>query len=228
MIVAHAQFVLRNMESVGRGPDSAIASGSASAAGVSLAVASPSRAGVCGVNSIKNLIHGGVTATVLSSSLPRPTHLQKVRSQRAHFYLLEKSNCVPYVLNNAHAVYVYRPYMYLLQVNYQYKVKILNPQKRKKAVTRQLHDFNGRFSTIECLKDHICKELHSEFPRRTLLNVGYFEGRQAQVWIVSEKDLDSMYSKFKADSEILLWVEIVEHHDSDDSDEKAEKVYCII
>ena len=80
-----------------------------------------------------------------------------------------KSNCVPYVLNNAHAVYVYQPYIYLLQVNYQYKVKILNPQKRKKAVTRQLHDFNGRFSTIECLKDHICKELHSEFPRRTLL-----------------------------------------------------------
>ena len=77
MILAHAQFVLRNMESVGRGPDSAIASGSASGAGVSLAVAPPSRAGVCGVNSITNVIHGGVTATVLRSSLPRPTHLQR-------------------------------------------------------------------------------------------------------------------------------------------------------
>ena len=43
MILAHAQFVLRNMETVGRGPDSAIASGSASATGVSLAVAPPSR-----------------------------------------------------------------------------------------------------------------------------------------------------------------------------------------
>ena len=32
-----------------------------------------------------------------------------------------------------------------------------------------------------------------------------------------------MYSKFKADSEILLWVEIVEHHDSDDSDEPDRK-----
>ena len=41
MILAHAQFVLRNMETVGRGPDSAIASGSASATGVSLAVAPP-------------------------------------------------------------------------------------------------------------------------------------------------------------------------------------------
>ena len=91
-------------------------------------------------------------------------------------------------------------------------------------MTRQLHDFNGRFSTIECLKDHICKELHSEFPRRTLLDVGYFEGHQSQkVWIVPEKDLDSMYSKFKAGSEILLWVEIVEHHDNDDSDEPERK-----
>ena len=42
MILAHAQFVLRNMETVGRGPDSAIASGSASATEVSLAVAPPS------------------------------------------------------------------------------------------------------------------------------------------------------------------------------------------
>ena len=43
MISAHAQFVLRNMKTVGRGPDSAIASGSASATGVSLVVAPPSR-----------------------------------------------------------------------------------------------------------------------------------------------------------------------------------------
>ena len=43
MILAHAQFVLRNMETVGRGLDSAIASGSASATGVPLAVAPPSR-----------------------------------------------------------------------------------------------------------------------------------------------------------------------------------------
>lgn len=91
-------------------------------------------------------------------------------------------------------------------------------------MTRQLHDFNGRFSTIECLKDHICEELHSEFPRRTLLEVGYFEGCQSQkVWIASEKDLDSMYSKFKAGSEILLWVEIVEHHDSDEPERKRKK-----
>ena len=76
------------METKGREKDSALSSGSASATGVSLAVAPPSRAGVCGVNSITNVIHGGVTATVLSSSVPRPTHLQKVRSQRVYFYLL--------------------------------------------------------------------------------------------------------------------------------------------
>lgn len=83
-------------------------------------------------------------------------------------------------------------------MKYQYKVKIMNPKKRKKALTRQLHDFNGRFSTIEHLKDHIRRELCSEFHLHTPLDVGYFEGRQSQkVWIVSEKDIDGMYSKFK-------------------------------
>ena len=40
---------------------------------------------------------------------------------------------------------------------------------------------------------------------------------------MSKKDLDCMYSKFKADSEILLWVEIVEDQDSDDLDEPDRK-----
>lgn len=66
-----------DMESTGRvgpaGKDSAIAAGSASATEVSLAVAPPSRAGVCGLNSIINVIHGGV-----SSSVPQLHSVPKV------------------------------------------------------------------------------------------------------------------------------------------------------
>ena len=60
----------------GPGKESAIAAGSASSTGVSLA---PSGSGACGLNSITNVIHGGVTATVLSTSVPRfaTAHLPK-------------------------------------------------------------------------------------------------------------------------------------------------------
>ena len=46
----------------GPGKESAIAAGSASSTGVSLAVVPPSGSGACGLNSITNVIHGGVTA----------------------------------------------------------------------------------------------------------------------------------------------------------------------
>ena len=63
----------------GPGKESAIAAGSASSTGVSLAVVPPSGSGTCGLNSITNVIHGGVTATVLSTSVPRfaTAHLPK-------------------------------------------------------------------------------------------------------------------------------------------------------
>ena len=44
----------------GPGKESAIAAGSASSTGVSLAVVPPSGCGACGLNSITNVIHGGV------------------------------------------------------------------------------------------------------------------------------------------------------------------------
>ena len=51
---------------------------SASAIGVSQSVGPPSGSGMCGLNSITNVIHGGVTATVLSSFVPRLTpHFSK-------------------------------------------------------------------------------------------------------------------------------------------------------
>ena len=82
---------------------------------------------------------------------------------------------------------------------------------------RQLHDYKGKFLTIERLKDHICKELKSEFPCHASIDIGYFEGRQSlKIWIVSQKDLDAMYTDVKANSwdmfsvpQLRLWARII-------------------
>lgn len=115
--------------------------------------------------------------------------------------------------------------LFYLQVvaQYHYTVKILNPVKRKKAVTRQLHDFKGKFETVEQLKEQIIKELSDELPGHPVIDVGYFEGRQSlKVWIVSLKDLHSLYSKTKSGSEIFLWVQGVEE-DNQSSDGEPER-----
>lgn len=56
------------------------------------------------------------------------------------------------------------------------------------------------------------------------IEVGYYEGRQSsKVWIVSNKDLNAMYSKFA--SEVLFWVQSVEeeNNDSDDNENQRKK-----
>ena len=101
---------------------------------------------------------------------------------------------------------------------YNYKVKVLNPFKRKKAVTRQMHDFKGRFETVNQLKTQIFKELCDELPEDSASEVGYFEDRQAssKVWMVKKKDLDAMYREGGRD--FFLWIQTTDE-DSDDSDE---------
>ena len=75
------------------------------------------------------------------------------------------------------------------------------------------------------MKQKNCDELRDEIPHFSTIDVGYFEGRQSlKVWIVSEKDLDAMYQKSKAGSEILLWIEnIDEYEDSDQEPEKKKR-----
>ena len=46
-------------------------------------------------------------------------------------------------------------------------------------MTRQLHDFEGRFSTLEQVIDHVCKELKAELPHHASIDIGYFDGRQS-------------------------------------------------
>ena len=93
-----------------------------------------------------------------------------------------------------------------------YKVKVLNPIRRKKAITRQLHDFTGRFSTVLQVKQQIIKELGDILPTSPspdLIEVGYFEGRQStKLVIASSKDLDAMYEKLTVKKEFFCGLKI--------------------
>ena len=58
------------------------------------------------------------------------------------------------------------------------------------------------------LKDKIIQEFKDELPKDIIAEVGYFDERQSsKLWLVSVKDLDSMYQKTKSGSDIVLWID---------------------
>lgn len=95
--------------------------------------------------------------------------------------------------------------------------------KHKTATIRQLHDFKGKFNTVKQLKSQIHKEFTDEIPTDSITDIGYFEGRQSsKIWLVSDRDVISMYQKVKKDSDIFLWIKVCES-DSDDELEPVRK-----
>jgi len=88
---------------------------------------------------------------------------------------------------------------------YSYKVKIINPLKKSDAVVRQLHRFKSKFDSLTALRVKLIDEFAETVPDTVNFNVGYFDGRQqAKLWLVTNEDLASMYSKYRT-GEITLW-----------------------
>jgi len=88
---------------------------------------------------------------------------------------------------------------------YSYKVKIINPVKKSDAVVRQLHRFKSKFDSLTALRVKLIDEFAETVPDTVNFNVGYFDGRQqAKLWLVTNEDLASMYSKYRT-GEITLW-----------------------
>ena len=101
---------------------------------------------------------------------------------------------------------------------YSYKVKIINPLKKSDVVVRQLHRFNSKFDSLTALRVKLIDEFAETVPDTVNFNVGYFDGRQqAKLWLVTDEDLDSMYSKYRT-GEITLWC------DGRQSDRSGEEV----
>ena len=109
-----------------------------------------------------------------------------------------------------------------LTKRYKYKLTILNSHKRgKKAITRQLHHFDGKFRSVTDIKAHLMDELKDEVPSSIRFDVGYYEKRSSKCWLVTPEDLKQRYSVLKTD-EISLWCD-AEVHDDKTSDGRHKK-----
>ena len=105
-----------------------------------------------------------------------------------------------------------------------YKVKILNPvTKKKKALTRLLHNFTGKFGSVEEIKEALHSEFEDVLADSSSLDVGYFDGRQSvKMSLISTKDIDAMYKARGTSNSIFLWAENVER-DCETPDAPPEK-----
>jgi len=72
-------------------------------------------------------------------------------------------------------------------------------------VLRDIHKFNGKFSSIIEVKPRLMEELVDEVPPTTKFSVGYFaDGKQImKKWLVTQQDLEDMYTSDS--TEFLLW-----------------------
>ena len=75
--------------------------------------------------------------------------------------------------------------------------------KRTPRSVRELHSFNGQFTSIKHLRQVLCAELSDDLP--SSFNVGYFEGRHhTKKWLTTDQDLMAMNSKFTGGN-VCLW-----------------------
>ena len=75
-----------------------------------------------------------------------------------------------------------------------YKVKIINPKRKREAITGILHNFHEKFKT------HIMDEFGEKIPRDLTFSVGFFEN-STKNWLLRDEDLSVMYKKFQEKSQ---------------------------
>ena len=76
----------------------------------------------------------------------------------------------------------------LLQKQYAYKVKIINPKKKSEMVVRHLHDVQTRFESIVVLRHKLIQLLGEQVPKTLTFDVGYYEGQyegqqHSKIWL---------------------------------------------
>ena len=90
-------------------------------------------------------------------------------------------------------------------VNYNYKVKIINPAKKSDVIVRHLNNFTGKFDTVMALRLQLIEAFSDQVPNTVDFSVGYYEGsQQSKVWLVTADDLKKMYESIKR-GHITLW-----------------------
>ena len=87
------------------------------------------------------------------------------------------------------------------QGHYSYRVKIINPKRKKDAIVRELHKFHGQFKSVTEMKIRWMEELGESVPETIKYSLGYLEGRQeTKRWICCR---GGSRKKLRV---VLLWV----------------------
>ena len=72
-------------------------------------------------------------------------------------------------------------------------------------MTHDVHQFHGKFTSINDIKDKLKNEFKDHLPETDDFQIGYYLGKQSsKMWLVTEEDLKSMYGNIGRDN-ILLW-----------------------
>ena len=84
-------------------------------------------------------------------------------------------------------------------------MKIVNPAKKTDFICCELHHFNSRFESVTAIRMKLIDEFQQQVPNSVSFSIGYFERRQqTKLWLVTNDDLKSMYSKYP-EGEGTLW-----------------------
>ena len=88
---------------------------------------------------------------------------------------------------------------------YNYKVRIINPNKKSDVKVRLLHNFTSKFKSIKAIKEVLLDQLEDLVNSSGVFDVGYTEGSQQKIWLANKEDLLSMYKVYPNGGNVTLW-----------------------
>ena len=98
------------------------------------------------------------------------------------------------VLNNnaSNSNPAYRVVSQTPPIRYTYKVKIINPNKKRVTTVRYLHNVTSKIESVNGLRVQLMDEFEEHVPSTATFGDGYFEGKhQSKIWLVTPEDLKS-------------------------------------
>jgi len=102
---------------------------------------------------------------------------------------------------------------------YSYYVQMINPKKKSEFLVRMWHDVTHQFNSPAALKLKLMDCFPADVPSTATFQIGYFEPpNNTKRWIVEERDLKMMYSRYDPGSKVNLWCEAKAKNENDEND----------
>ena len=93
-------------------------------------------------------------------------------------------------------------------VEYYYRVKLINSNKKSDFIVRQLNNFTSKFRSIQEARGKFKEQFGDQVSSLPDFSLGYLDGsQQAKVWLYTTEDLTAMYRKYPKGGAINLWCE---------------------